>query len=411
MVKLSSPLFPMASRAIRNALMAEFTKSPAGKLLSAATQVSRYGMRSGGSNVDRLLSGGIKKLQSMSPTQRLRHAMGTEFGDLVHTVEKYARGGTADKATIDLFLEALGPAGDLMRSLVAAGIGKQKGLPGQLNMMATILEAHGYKVTPAVQGPKGRLSEDVLRQAIAQIEEEGGRVFRGGEEAGPRARPRPETDLPYGISRTTAAGKPRKVVDVPTPSGRKRYPVDHPIVTGQMIRTPNSTNVWAVGYDIESNYLYVRFRHTDHGGTTGARSGGPGSMYRYAHVMPDEFDKLYRVHSFGDKEGPGVNSPGTFIWEHLRVRGTLHAHKKDYELVGIMHDYVPRKATLSERSGLEVFQQRTVQTGRGRFVTSRATEDAPDVYSQWNRNMRSNRNPVTGRPNTPNRAAPNTGRP
>lgn len=396
----------MASRSIRNALMAEFQRSPAGKLLRAASQVSRFGLRSGGGNLDRLLSGGVKRLLSMTASQRLRHAMGTEFGDLIQTVEKYRRGPQASKATIDLFLEALGPAGDLLRSMVDAGIGKQKGLPGQLNLMATILEAHGYTVTPGVTGKKGRLSEDILQQAIAQIEEEGGRVFRRGEEAGagPIARlPRAELGLPYGISPTTAGGKPRKVVEVPTPSGRKRYPVDHPIITGQMIQTPNSTNVWAVGYDIESNYLYVRFRHVDHGGTTGAKSGGPGAMYRYAHVMPDEFEKLYKVHQFGNKVGPGAHSPGTFVWEHLRVRGTIHAHQKDYELVGVMHDYVPRKATISS-TGRDVFQQRTVQTTRGRYVTSRDTQ----VVS--NRSFGSNRSPVTGRPNEPNRAAPNTGR-
>jgi hypothetical protein len=129
-----------------------------------------------------------------------------------------------------------------------------------------------------------------------------------------------------------------------------------------MVLTPNSTNIYSVGYDVGSFYLYVRFLDS-----RDAKRSGPGALSRYAGVTPQEFLGLYRVRSGGGGQG-GRSTPGTWLWTHLRIRGTLSGHKKDYELVGVIGNYVPRKATLVPEG--EAFIRRTVRTLEGKTIRS-----------------------------------------
>ncbi len=131
-----------------------------------------------------------------------------------------------------------------------------------------------------------------------------------------------------------------------------------------MVPTPGSDNVYEFGYDAEHAYLYVRFKkglapHEQ------ARPNAPGSLYRYAGVTPDEFLSLYKTRNGGT---------GEWVWDHLRIRGTVSGHQKDYELVGIMDTYVPRKATVkrNEKGVLEEwFIPRTVRSETGKLLKSR----------------------------------------
>ncbi len=161
--------------------------------------------------------------------------------------------------------------------------------------------------------------------------------------------------LPFGISLRTRAGKPRKTVDLPFPGGRnRRFPVDHPIVTGEMVRTPQSSNVYSYGYDIENALLYVRFKAPGKGRK---RPDQPGPLYQYRNVPPEVFLKLHEA-----------ASKGAAVWDLLRIRGTLSGHQYDYALVGITGNYVPRKATLTPQG--EVFLRRQVQTVGGKWLQS-----------------------------------------
>ena len=45
-----------------------------------------------------------------------------------------------------------------------------------------------------------------------------------------------------------------------TSTGSRKFPPNHPIVTGDMVPTPGSTNVYEFGYDAPNHYLYVRFK-------------------------------------------------------------------------------------------------------------------------------------------------------
>ena len=69
-----------------------------------------------------------------------------------------------------------------------------------------------------------------------------------------------------------------KILDL---EGRnQRFPVNHPIVTKEMIPTPDSSNVYAYSYDLDTRTLHVRFQ------SAVKNSSGPGSLYAYANVPP-----------------------------------------------------------------------------------------------------------------------------
>ncbi len=158
----------------------------------------------------------------------------------------------------------------------------------------------------------------------------------------------------------------------------------------------NSSNVHSYGYDIEAAKLYVRFLHTDQ--STGNRTQAAGSLYSYSDVEPELFLGLYKE-----------QSKGNWIWDNLRIRGTVSGHRKDYRLVGITHEYVPRKATL-DKTGREIFLPRRVRTNQGRWVTSqRGHEVVPDVFSGVNAGI--NRGQANNaRPKPANSGQANTGR-
>jgi len=152
----------------------------------------------------------------------------------------------------------------------------------------------------------------------------------------------------------------------------------HPIVTGEMVRAASSSNVWAFGYRFNEGSLYVRFANKGENN----QPVGPGPLYRYSGVTPDAFLSMMTA-----------GSKGMWVWDNLRIRGTMSGHQKDYELVGIMptpdypEGYVPRKATvqpvyeyMSKRGtplkrprkvgNEEVYLQRDVQTSRGHWLRS-----------------------------------------
>jgi hypothetical protein len=63
-----------------------------------------------------------------------------------------------------------------------------------------------------------------------------------------------------------------------------------------------------------------------------------------------------------------ADSKGTFIWDNIRIRGTISGHHFDYQLVGVQASYVPRKATLTPRG--EEYVSRSVFSDRGRQLKS-----------------------------------------
>ena len=169
-------------------------------------------------------------------------------------------------------------------------------------------------------------------------------------------------------------GEPLRIVTLPVKGRGQKFPVDHPIVTGQMIPA-SSTNVHSYSYDIAVKVLYVRYKQGKGQDLTNGR------LYAYSNVMPDMFLRMY--------EAP---SKGEWIWEEIRTKGTKSGHKKGYALVGIQGNYVPRKADIEAVAGTtlkrEVFRQRTVLTSRGRELTSALPSTASPNRAKPNNGQR-----------------------
>lgn len=206
------------------------------------------------------------------------------------------------------------------------------------------------------------------------------------EESQRAATPIRNEQLPAGISPTTLQGTPRRVVTLPmADTGRRRFPIDHPIITGKPVKA-ESSNVYSYWYHYDSATLYVRFWEVAHEGKwKGTHQAG--AVYSYANVTPEEFITLYNA-----------DSKGKWVWDRLRVRGTVSGHRKDYRLVAVSGSgYVPRKATfMSGPHGPgEYFVQRRMKV-RGTNVW--LSSQRPDVL-------------VSAYERRPNRGEPNRGEP
>jgi hypothetical protein len=150
------------------------------------------------------------------------------------------------------------------------------------------------------------------------------------------------------------------------PKGFEHLPPDHPLFTGDFVEV-ESSNVHSVAYDYRDATLFVRF-HAKRWDKElqDYIPVGPGPIYAYSHVPAEMFLDLMRA-----------NSPGRWVWDHLRIRGTVSGHRFDYRLVAIAGGYVPRKATFAplkpgEYMGQygEVFIPRAVQQPSGKWLTS-----------------------------------------
>ena len=164
------------------------------------------------------------------------------------------------------------------------------------------------------------------------------------------------------------------------------------------IRTPQSSNVYSFAFVPDSSKrkgtLYITYKANElhaegvaverghrgkgqgshqfkgqHGHTVGKKTNNPGPVYAYLDVPTTVYNGMMRA-----------QSKGKFVWDKLRVRGTIHGHQYRYQLVqgslidqsdgrgGRLHGiYVPRRAT---RKGFRVRSEAAIGTGRRGFVRS-----------------------------------------
>lgn len=208
------------------------------------------------------------------------------------------------------------------------------------------------------------------------------------------------SDPPPATRTNNPARQPRVRTKLP------RYPQNRSDESewGPEVLTPNSTNVYSFRYyrrpGEQTGTLYVTFKahsvsnttkgHDHKGGkwsreqligtagrTVGQKGSGPGATYAYLRVPPNIYEQLHAVRNQGDQHGPGTKSPGTGVWELLRIRGTIHGHKYTYVLMQGQIDtgqggvYIPRKATAQ---GFRTRSLRDAGTGPGGFKTSTLPE-------------------------------------
>ena len=357
------PLFRVASREIRLAAARNFANSDYGKLIK---EVERAYKRP---TTEAKITSILRQYKKLSPRRTVEQIMGSDFASLARVVERYAKGGDRlPRAIVSKFLHSLGPAGNILKAL-AMSPKTDLGYRSSLNDAVAMIRAFGGEVWL----PKGHGTvQDVNRAVEASIQrlaEIGYTATKIGEEGVKGAEPSPVK--PKRLS------EERNTVDLQMASGlEQRFGRNHPIVTGEMVPTPHSTNVYEFGYDYGHQYLDVRYKAS--AGTKEIRTA-PGSLYRYAHVTPDEFVAIYKTRNGGT---------GEWIWDNLRQRGTVSgvANGHSYELVGIMDGYVPRQATVAqvvhepngafrivEKGGTltEVFKPRFVKAHTGHWIKSK----------------------------------------
>lgn len=128
---------------------------------------------------------------------------------------------------------------------------------------------------------------------------------------------------------------------------------NQPILEGP-IMCPHSSNVYCFFYEHDQNgarsgSILVRFL----GGTSQNRSG-PGAMYRYFDCDYELFQEFKRA-----------ASAGKFVWDEFRQRGSVVAHKKNFEIVDIGNlPTVPRASVVKRSQSGSFFVPRTLNGQR-----------------------------------------------
>ncbi|NQU36714.1 MAG: KTSC domain-containing protein [Actinobacteria bacterium] len=371
---MASPLFAVASAAVRKSATQQFQRSTYAKLLTEVEAAKRIPQRLQAGRFGSIVQ---KYGSRIRPENLANEMMGQDFGRMVRQMESYARGGGLSSRLVDDFLGSMGSAGKLIKSLMGSG----GGLNRDIAAATKLLESFGHVVIP----PKGAPTVGQLRAGtqglIDYLETQGHQVTR--KEDLPVAKRLDELPsggkptLPFGVSPTTLSGKPRKAIVLPDPSGNLRVPVDHPAVTGDFVSV-DSSNVHSIAYDAENALLYVRYLAPAQRKEKRTR---PGALYQYKDITPRQFDAFVRS-----------SSKGGWVWDELRIRGTVAGYRKPYSLVGVMNGYVPRQATIMP-GGQEWFIKRNLYVGKGQWLQSQLQEGPAGI----NRGT-----PNNGAPSLPN---------
>lgn len=324
-----NPLFRHFAEHIRREAQREFQASTTGRILSEINKLSRRGPV-GSTRLNRLTGDLIKAAGRGGLGRGLRGVNPIQ-------IERYARTGT-QRALLNAMFDALGPLGAMFRSMLRpsrrpmTSIGRE--IEAAKNLLKVFEPGALAETRPAAPArpatppgrPAGRFTmpEDAA-EAQRLLESMGFTVTPppGQQPAGPTRprtrRPRPPQQPPQQPPREPPADE-----------------TNDPLYTGEMIRV-QSSNVHSIGFILDRetpahSTLKVRFlQKSRRSGSNGKKVGGP--MYFYYRVHPAIFRAFQRA-----------ASKGKFVWDRLRIRGTVTGHQYHYELMGISEGYVPRKA-------------------------------------------------------------------
>lgn len=394
-----------ASWALKRAAARQFRRTPLGQAIT----VAKYARRAISTiATPRAASQAIAKAVGGGSVNQLISALKSQDPQRAWSfVERYALSGDPQYQAIRQLLAALGPVGALLGALVPGGTSGRPGVtrsagvddslraalefvsafsdrPEVLSTLTRILEGQGAKVIWPGQEPAKALQPtvpmipgrppvkgtvhlpDELSQALGDLAQGGTGQGTGGtglgaghgggwsslSSGGTTRVPTAGPAMPGPAQGAAANGTTAELFE----DGQSfRLPKDHPAVTGDFIETPQSSNVHSFGFDHDSHTLFVRFKARAEG--DGKRPHKPGAIYSYRNVPLSIFLRMLTA-----------PSKGVFIWDNIRIRGTLSGHRYDYALVGVQDGYVPRKATLTPQG--ESYISRSVFTDQGRRLSS-----------------------------------------
>lgn len=373
--------------ALKAAASKAFSDSPLGQVVRQAQNARRLlGAVSSGPNLNVMRDIG-KAAGAGDVGGLIRALQSTDANAAWGHVERYAMSGSNEYRLLQELLGTLGPVGRVLAAIVPkkgseyGGLGEN--LSQALDMLAAfsdqpeVLDSLERILTQAgatVSWPHGRPVRAAMPPGMGGVSPprgpKGGRQRPGDEspaEASKKAkktgRERPgQSDEDMGDESADSAGTVQGIsvgsttMAVSDGGTIHALPPNHPALTGEWVESPESSNVHSFAYDIDAHRLYVRFKDRPPQGSK-QRPNKPGPIYAYYNVPLDLFMSMFNA-----------GSKGTWVWDHLRIRGTLSGHKYDYSLVGVAGGYVPRKATLTPEG--ESYIGRTVFSDKGRQLRS-----------------------------------------
>jgi hypothetical protein len=174
-------------------------------------------------------------------------------------------------------------------------------------------------------------------------------------------------------------------VEIRTANFRGRYRTTDPEVTAEMVPV-TSSNVHSIGFVMNlknpaNSELRIRFLQ----GKGTSKTAGP--LYGYANFHPTLFRQFIRA-----------NSKGTFVWDEVRIRGTVAGSQYRYTLLETVGGNVPRRAMLV--NGVQILKRRKKMSKSGRMGVSRLQTQILGPYRPTsNRVNRGNPDRGSSRPN------------
>lgn len=327
-----NPLFKRASRAVQEAVRREFRQSGLGQLVQ---EVERATMKRG--KAADYLGEIAKKLHDLGGSSKLRQsAERFKRGPVGREIARYGKAEFGGQV-FDKVFAAFGPLGDILKSLLRPkGKALVSSIQRELQAAQGLLKAFGFETIPPPGQRQGVGGKAAAAQAF--LESLGFKMTAPGTP--PKGYPikgrRAVPVTPEPVARTPRV---RKTIDVTFGGRKRRLKVSDPLLTGEMIPV-TSSNVHSIGFTIdpevpEIGTLKVRFLQ-EH--KRGEKTKVGGAQYEYYNVATELFEKFRRA-----------SSKGKFVWDTLRIRGTVSGHRYDYRLTGITNGRVPRKATLIGR--------------------------------------------------------------
>jgi hypothetical protein len=398
-------LFPNSSRTAR----AQESAERASRILQQMQRELQYPTGQSTQQIQsqaRQLASALKGTGGLLPVER-------QLVRMAESVERLAR--DQQNSFVSQILGSMGNAGSLIQSWLRGREGQQSFAPlkeqiqGAVNLLSQFAPSLSVDpVTPEQAGGRytgdwfdGAAVPDLppiqprLPPAPAPSSPAGNPGSGGGNRLPPSHPPSPDYMLgPHRNVRILGDGR----WEIRGPGYHRILSPDDPVLTGHLIRV-QSSNVYAIGYEFNfenpvKGKLIVRYKQKD-------RRGGPGNVggptYEYKAVHPDWFPEL-----------AAAGSKGRWVWDHLRIRGTVAGHQYEYNLTRAAQGYLPRRAVVHGGVQRFVRRQRTAlhEDGRREIIRSPLLNQVIGRYA-----------PTAHRPNVGNmdrgrieRGFPNRGR-
>lgn len=320
---MANPLFPNFTRAQAEALE-NFRQTRLGRVVATAAEAIRRGRTTGDA------ARGIAR--DLGQRAQYARSAGTT-GDFRSAAQRRAEGDLLGTLTAHLGARLGGIIGAMVRPQGTA-VGNAS-IQAELAVAAALLESFGWQVTQPRADPAAERAPSERPEWMR-----------------PREAPR-ETEYEY---RREHGG------NVPFGSPTQGYPEDDPVMTGEMILV-RSSNVHSIGYrwnrqEPSKGTLIVRFLEG-----SGDERTEAGPTYAYYDVHPGVFQAFRQA-----------ASKGKFVWDRLRLRGSVTGHQFAYKLIGVAKSgYVPRQA--KRYGNTDYFVRRQVQGARTGQTYSSARPD------------------------------------